>query len=1547
MIAATLRPFVVSPLLRFLVFLLPLSAFSQTYPVQVNTNITPPYSVFLSDYISTESNSFNVLINLLELDRTNLRVKLRLTIEGAGITLRTRSGYVPQPIVLQGGVPEMLTGYDLRSYFNPDNLDFTGISRSDFMKIGRLPEGFYTFTIEVLDYVRGVRLSSPTGGRASAMIMLNDPPLLMRPFNGDKIIATDPQNIMFSWTPRHTGSPNAAFSTEYEFRLVELYPGQTNPDVAIRSSNSIYTTTTTMTSLNYGILEPTLIPGKKYAYRIRARDTSGRDMFRNQGYSETYAFIYGDACIPAVNVSAASIDAHRVKVEWDPDVVHSKFNVSLRKTGGSWYTLQSYTRSQIFPDLDPGTQYEYRVQPVCGSVTGDFSTIYSITTLTEEEEQTQSVSGRQKYSCGAEPPPIEGEEATCMIPLQKPLLPLDVIKVGDLNVVVTKVIRNPNGSYGGEGHVSLPMLNFVNFRVVLRSAVVSEHYRLIGGSIVTVYDETNRPVGDRDATIAEIKAEMAKEKAAAAAGENAKTPAGQQITADRTEFIQGEIASVTDNEDGTVTIQLEGGQTQTVALPAEGEVLAIRDASGDIWTVDSKGNVSQAPPGSIISGSGPAAAAPADQKIDFVIQFAADQNQRFGFDNTGKNYQPIARNYTKTTLSGKEYWVAAKSIASGSTDLVEGKMTGGQPFPEYVGFKTSLGNLDPQAGSDGHSKRLTLPGGLNKDSYQVTAFAVKQTSDSTKEEVAVGTLNVYSYDLIRNKVILVPVNGVSKPDAGQIHKRLNEIYGQAVAQWEVTVDKEFKVEASLLEGFDEGESGLLASFPDKMREFNRKFKQSRTIDNQAYYLFLIEGTNFKNSGFMPFKRQMGYIYVDNSNDIPRTIAHELGHGAFRLRHTFSSEDFVADKGRTDNLMDYLPAGAGPSTGQVGTHLLKHQWDNVHDPVSLSSWLQDDSESAERCFWYQSAFAYWDQSANNVNIYQPMFKEVRTNFKKYFELSKTGNIDISGFEEWKVRKESHENNNTTLIENLIFELFKSKPGEISLYENGVTLGSYDIDGKKFDVAAFSWKKSAKINKKEVDQLCKIEGDEDVFVVVGEDYILVNFLNEKEMELTIQINSGGKENAALWLEYLGILIKSGEQREKNRQRWEQLINQRSGVISGDSEFDYFVSVGNAWFRKKEDPYSPITPNPPTAILAKGLQVSVLDIVKDGKVAKIKLKSSGEIEFTTLSNLTQVKNLPNELSYKVIEDYNAIDLPYSSTETGVSYKAGDKFIVNKKCGDYYKIKGVGDAITGHWIIASILRSEVFEKMLTSLQSKSTMTVSEISNIRAQIEQLGIEEEKGDLYIELQSKVPYSNQRDNEAPATESDLKKHTWMTSNNITTAGEIMCNLTSQAMCLTYLGVNKPCSGCSENCNTYSQIEDYLECVRVDKKFDERDQGTARKDLAKLFNVEYKYLGFQGLNTSEISEMLGHYLRKGHSVSLGGFGHMVRLQSISESGVIVDDPYGKIVNFTAGGVTGKYKKDGKDYRNGEDFGEGVGEDNFWTWDQVINQLKVTYGEAYGKK
>ncbi|MGL1889438.1 MAG: hypothetical protein OCD76_23185, partial [Reichenbachiella sp.] len=138
----------------------------------------------------------------------------------------------------------------------------------------------------------------------------------------------------------------------------------------------------------------------------------------------------------------------------------------------------------------------------------------------------------------------------------------------------------------------------------------------------------------------------------------------------------------------------------------------------------------------------------------------------------------------------------------------------------------------------------------------------------------------------------------------------------------------------------EGESNVFSSFPKSMGDFNKDYKRSDgvNIDKNSYYLFLLPGSGDGRSGFMPFKRQFGYIWTGNTgSNAAQTIAHELGHGAFRLRHTFSTSGsaFVAGEGTTDNLMDYSDGDA----------LYKHQWDFVHDPESMNGWAQDDTESA--------------------------------------------------------------------------------------------------------------------------------------------------------------------------------------------------------------------------------------------------------------------------------------------------------------------------------------------------------------------------------------------------------------------------------------------------------------------------------------------------------------------------------------------------------------------------------------------------------------------------
>ncbi|MFT3738448.1 MAG: hypothetical protein QM786_06795 [Breznakibacter sp.] len=85
------------------------------------------------------------------------------------------------------------------------------------------------------------------------------------------------------------------------------------------------------------------------------------------------------------------------------------------------------------------------------------------------------------------------------------------------------------------------------------------------------------------------------------------------------------------------------------------------------------------------------------------------------------------------------------------------------------------------------------------------------------------------------------------------------------------------------------------------------------------------------AGFMPLQRQCGFIYGSPDLNI---VAHELGHGAFNLYHTFSPKNYIAKEQTTDNLMDY----------KGGTELWKFQWEQVQDPQRVwLSWAQSEEE----------------------------------------------------------------------------------------------------------------------------------------------------------------------------------------------------------------------------------------------------------------------------------------------------------------------------------------------------------------------------------------------------------------------------------------------------------------------------------------------------------------------------------------------------------------------------------------------------------------------------
>ena len=66
------------------------------------------------------------------------------------------------------------------------------------------------------------------------------------------------------------------------------------------------------------------------------------------------------------------------------------------------------------------------------------------------------------------------------------------------------------------------------------------------------------------------------------------------------------------------------------------------------------------------------------------------------------------------------------------------------------------------------------------------------------------------------------------------------------------------------------------------------------------------------------------------------LPHELGHGAFHLKHLFDEDELgTSFLGSTQNVMDY-------SANKEELYL--HQWNYINDPASVS-WFDGDDDQA--------------------------------------------------------------------------------------------------------------------------------------------------------------------------------------------------------------------------------------------------------------------------------------------------------------------------------------------------------------------------------------------------------------------------------------------------------------------------------------------------------------------------------------------------------------------------------------------------------------------------
>jgi TANFOR domain-containing protein len=922
--------------LMMLLFAGSFTARSQHYPVQVNTMITPPYSARLSDYVESGFDRVQVIINPLDMSLVSYKVKIKLIIESLDgrIRIQTDPNYLPPPLYLNGGVTEIITSYDVQSLFDANHLIFQkGITKNEYLVNKKLPENYYRIGFVLLDYNRSTmggmanEVAVSNFGYTQAGIFLNDPPMLNMPLNAAKLTIFEPQQIVLQWTPRHRGSPNSAFSAEYVVKLYEVWNENYSAAAIVQTQMPIFENVTSDNRYIYGIADPMLIPGKKYVWTVQARDADGRDMFRNNGLSEAYMFTWGEACKLPAGITGAPVNGPGIELQWSTSAGHTDYDIQYRPAGSNvnWYEQNSLLTNANIYSLKYNTTYETRVRANCGTYSSEYTQPLTIKIPGEPE---------RNFSCGAGNP-----LATITSTEPMTVLPAGIIfYAGGFRCEVIEAVP-ANGGFTGTCLVEVPFYGFAKVLHTFKGIRISNDLQMFSGKLVSVTD-------------------TAKNSALMQRIDEATQPAGsglnneqlaQNLNADTTIVVDGRIRTIEVNGQGEIVVTLRNGDTEIIEVE-EGKKVIISDKDGEQYVVEN-GKVVKAD--DALAAKAAAASTPQQvANIDSVkallplVHFAPSENMQYGFDSL--RYPALRGQYTINTVHDATYVLPYKAVATGASDMIDARLPRAGGFDAAaLSFKINEVPVMAMPATRNNSRTVNVTPLMRGDEQVLEAVYTLTDTAGKKVSETLGALNVVAYDEQNIKLIIVPVGTSGNYIQGSINDQINKIYSQSVTQWDIVWMQPFENTTWDINGdevFDDTDADDRMDYAPEMKALIKSYKDAQPADleKQAVYVFLISGSHMSDlKGYMPFNKQFAFVFTKGMNDagaIAHNISHEIAHGTFNLRHTFSPENtWFQSEGTTDNLMDY-------SHEPKPNNLNKYQWDLIHNPASaLFSWLEDEGE----------------------------------------------------------------------------------------------------------------------------------------------------------------------------------------------------------------------------------------------------------------------------------------------------------------------------------------------------------------------------------------------------------------------------------------------------------------------------------------------------------------------------------------------------------------------------------------------------------------------------
>ena len=914
---------------RYILLLLTLLSFTlqaQQYPVDVQVFVTPPYPQSLRGYADTFEQKIQAHFLLKDLSTGGRPFVLRFSLEDfqGQVIAQTPDYITPYLVNLSPGVRRTLTNIDFKTLLRYENL--YGINEATYN--GLLPEGTYFIGLSLYDVATGRPVSNK--GRAMIQVRRYSPPVLTMPQKGEVLTKKNAfQHIVFQWMPR-----DVAPFMQYEFTLKEVWDLALVPEEAFMTGRLVYQTKTFSPALAYTNMMPILLENKRYVWQVRAftnnpNNPNEQSYFKNNGNSETFYFDLVSHC-EAPKFLTAITESTSAQLRWSAQAMMPNqeypYKVMYREKGKTWKSQKVSMPYAKLTNLKRGRTYIYKVGVACGLETAHSSSVFGEESYMYSTEQefttTEQIDEKSQVQCGVKPE-IRIKNTN---PLQDNLYPNTTFTAGDFPVTVLNATGS-NGVYSGEGYVKVPYLQDTKIKVVFNGIKLNTERQLIDGKLVTTYDETERNVQFIQEGIGEVFGDKGKK--------DQKMPF--------------EVSEVQVDTLGRIIVigkvDPKTGIAPKVTLP-KGRDYVITDSKGKVYQLDESGKVT--------------AEGTREEGTQLAQQAGKGESKNPPVNNKHFKVEWLFNDELANDTNGE---IPYKALVKGKTSSFELRIQPADTTKYDFFFHTENGvKVEAESKGEGLYK-ITRKGAFDFAQEELWVVAKEKKDKKGKKEELIGKCILVHLSPKEVNVALVPTQSGQNLQAAIA--QVQQIYEKVGVTLHITTEKPFDISDQLKNGTlpTENEFGDLSTYSPEQNAVIAKFTTNRKPKENTYYIFLVnDGTG--DHGYMRLGGQYGFVYSTNA----RTIAHELGHGIFKLEHPFKGKN--ADKGKTTALMDY----------NEGQDFFYRDWKQINDPKVKLYAFQGQGEGEYLVYSLQQILDFLRSNKNKEVNFPPAKQDY--NLEKY-------------------------------------------------------------------------------------------------------------------------------------------------------------------------------------------------------------------------------------------------------------------------------------------------------------------------------------------------------------------------------------------------------------------------------------------------------------------------------------------------------------------------------------------------------------------------------------